>query len=1045
MLLLFGLLLTCFGTYGQLTLQQTLPGAPPGNYYFPGQFIAYQLALVNTSAGTINNIVLQSNFSAQFIGSSITFSIINNNTATYTVVGNVLTINIASMPYQGNAFIGIGVQLANPSPCGTFSQTVSTLTNSTSVISSSLGMGGPTASASASLGPPTTTYTIPNSASSTNYGSGFQNAYITVNGDFNIVDLFNISNCVLNMAPNSEIRIVKIGNLTMQNNYLFSCGALWKGVHAIEGPLQLFRSNRIEDAENAVYLENNPSVLNNTVCWVAYNHFINNYIGVYVAPSAFNSINLPSNMHIRDNTFEGGSLQAVNQVPHLGWAYAGVVMNNLSFISANPPFGFTKNRFTNLCNGILATRCDWLCYKNTFDNIQPFAAYNVPNYSGANINGVGLYARQLGKLQVLGFGGIPNVSQISFDNCKYGIITERVNTYIETTRMENMYDGIYCGSSMGGQTILVNSNSISSWHKGVELQHTDAATVNVTNNVIKTGYLSGAVGLGCISANNFNNNASNTTIFNNILTVNRALYGIYATQVGGIIMNNNTVTLNSPLNRMGIGISNCNNAFITCNNVLGLSAVGNATYTNVTTQTAIAVENSTNWNISLNDINQTIIGFRFKGICNSADKFTLNNLFNHYVGLYVPASGNSQMGIQTHRGNKWLGTYGLNPANANGANWALSRFYVNNPSGTQFFPNNTVPGGWFWPLPGTPFSAQTCGIAPIVADSANLDAFDYTIAMDSVNDPEYPAETQYSADRYLLEKLKKNSQLIAASGIIHDFYAEQAGQSLDILSGVSLSTYMLAVSAWRTNLDSLRNQSALLQIQTRSTDSLIEVTTDSLDLQNLQSEMATLLAEMGSLSHTMAATEDNIAAEQAYEAAYLAAQNATVEDSRLIVTNEQVINDIYYTTLGSGVYEFSPQQLADIDSIAFQCLPLGGVGVYKARGIRAWLYGESDYDDTETCAQQGISWRKPDTNAQAQKVSLSPNPASTTIELRFAQPIAANTSLTIYNSVGQEIEAKILPEYARFYPYTVSALTSGVYFYTLNAGNQVLTGKFIKQ
>ncbi len=82
-------------------------------------------------------------------------------------------------------------------------------------------------------------------------------------------------------------------------------------------------------------------------------------------------------------------------------------------------------------------------------------------------------------------------------------------------------------------------------------------------------------------------------------------------------------------------------------------------------------------------------------------------------------------------------------------------------------------------------------------------------------------------------------------------------------------------------------------------------------------------------------------------------------------------------------------------------------------------------------------------SVEKQAVSLSPNPASTTIELRFAQPIAANTSLVIYNNLGQEVAKQALPERIQRYNADISTWTNGIYFYQITNTKQVFTGKWL--
>ena len=71
---------------------------------------------------------------------------------------------------------------------------------------------------------------------------------------------------------------------------------------------------------------------------------------------------------------------------------------------------------------------------------------------------------------------------------------------------------------------------------------------------------------------------------------------------------------------------------------------------------------------------------------------------------------------------------------------------------------------------------------------------------------------------------------------------------------------------------------------------------------------------------------------------------------------------------------------------------------------------------------------------------------STLSKLRFGLPKRGNTKLTIYDVLGREIDVLINTELeAGFHEinYNASKLTSGVYFYTIKAGNFSQTKKLI--
>ena len=75
-----------------------------------------------------------------------------------------------------------------------------------------------------------------------------------------------------------------------------------------------------------------------------------------------------------------------------------------------------------------------------------------------------------------------------------------------------------------------------------------------------------------------------------------------------------------------------------------------------------------------------------------------------------------------------------------------------------------------------------------------------------------------------------------------------------------------------------------------------------------------------------------------------------------------------------------------------------------------------------------------------------PNPFNPTTSIQFELPVAGNTSLKIYNSLGQLVQTLVdnqLSEGRYNYSFNASQLSSGVYFYRLQFGNQSITNKMI--
>ena len=75
-----------------------------------------------------------------------------------------------------------------------------------------------------------------------------------------------------------------------------------------------------------------------------------------------------------------------------------------------------------------------------------------------------------------------------------------------------------------------------------------------------------------------------------------------------------------------------------------------------------------------------------------------------------------------------------------------------------------------------------------------------------------------------------------------------------------------------------------------------------------------------------------------------------------------------------------------------------------------------------------------------------PNPFNPNTNIQFELPFAGNTSLKIYNSLGQLVQTLVdnyLSEGRHNYSFDANQLSSGIYFYQLQFGNKSITNKMM--
>jgi len=85
-----------------------------------------------------------------------------------------------------------------------------------------------------------------------------------------------------------------------------------------------------------------------------------------------------------------------------------------------------------------------------------------------------------------------------------------------------------------------------------------------------------------------------------------------------------------------------------------------------------------------------------------------------------------------------------------------------------------------------------------------------------------------------------------------------------------------------------------------------------------------------------------------------------------------------------------------------------------------------------------------DGKLEANDILLTPNPTFDFISLSSADEDFIDVSMTVYNAAGQLIEIPFRDSFYGYRIFDVSKLPSGVYFISLELGEEMVTKKFIK-
>ena len=116
--------------------------------------------------------------------------------------------------------------------------------------------------------------------------------------------------------------------------------------------------------------------------------------------------------------------------------------------------------------------------------------------------------------------------------------------------------------------------------------------------------------------------------------------------------------------------------------------------------------------------------------------------------------------------------------------------------------------------------------------------------------------------------------------------------------------------------------------------------------------------------------------------------------------------------------------------------------------IRAWALlnsrGDSTIFDLEVLCDTSQNPRIGKIKTESYFVKVKPNPATDHCEFLFNLPENIQGSLTIVNSLGQQVKKIAIPKNSINYPFVTYNICAGIYFYHLTAGDKTIgSGKLI--
>jgi hypothetical protein len=702
------------------------------------------------------------------------------------------------------------------------------------------------------------------------------------------------------------------------------------------------------------------------------------------------------------------------------------------------------NTFNNLRNGIIAYDCSSFEIGKQTTKFSNIIGNSIMNSQSTLVDGCGIFAGSHDGTPCLGTfikRGNESLTIPDFDNCSHAIYSRGYKTKLLSNRINNVHTGIQIEKAMDLETDI-HDNIINCSQKGIFLYQNSPNVFSISNNfihLINNANNSSQVS-ACIEVSEFVNSSQSTNgniIFaNKVYAENYANFGILCnTTKGTKIFENEAYLTDATYNKAGIKTELGENLVINCNQIYGPGAsLGGSIY-----PTGIEAQTSPNSEYSCNYMTDTYTGFYLDGGCYQSD-IRGNTFGSHSIGLHYGADGNS--GYQYDKGNIWLtqcSLYGAKHDNQ-GTYWMYSRYTAN--QYTQYWPNGTTlfdPPGWFLNSSNTPFSCED--LDPPCSDKDGMrtyspaidtlvSAYDTATAQMQLPANIFNDEITWSASKTLYQKLREQPELLSGNQVMGSFidsiqYESPASyQEIDDL-GQSVLQMPEALSATFNNL--LEQRSVLVD-SIQLIDSLLSLLpsySDSLDMIALKTNILTNLKminnQIVSVQNAHAQIRNNSATE-------LLAGNSALNVENDITANTKLLNEIYFSTFGKGIYTFTDTQLQLLKTIAIQCPVSGGPSVYGARSLLSGCY-DTTYDDSDICLQAGIlkSLQNPVMVNEQIQYNFYPNPASENLTITWNIPLDEQAELNLYNTTGQRIFTQRILLKNTAVNIDISGMSSGIY------------------
>ncbi len=848
-------------------------------------------------------------------------------------------------------------------------------------------------------------------------------------GDYNLNDdavcigVVTIDGANISIKEGISITVPSGNTLNLLNSTLFACGNMWQGIIVEPGGYLYIDNSEIRDAEYAARVQSDGNLYSRK------GKFEHDYVGIYTQDLNGGSIVVEGSTFSCTSCLSGNPLKGKypgqNTSPNMV-TFAGIEAYNSVFnIGVG---GGNLNNFTELYRGVSLNDCYNTIINSTFSNMSSNVFY-LP------FGGYGIYADMFngGMLRQNGLGEF-SFSPVSFENCPVAIYTRRGFVSISSNHMVDVRKGIRI-DQVKGQSINASYNYIEASEKGIWLNNNENATmIDVNYNTI---FINGISATGISVLESVPPSPTRRVKINcNSITVDDGIDGILLNSTERISLTQNNVLLNSTVNSAnGVRINGSTNCSLLENRV-----TGNSTTKHIAFGTYIAPSNT----FTNNHANLTEIGFDFGSGCATDEFFRGNTMGEHNIGLHLNGSG--IMGVQTHRGNKWYGPFGLwGGLNENSTFLEISNnpITVHEPTpGSLYHPTNDVPNGsgaqWIFALSGTPWSGaypSPC-IAYLSGGSDNneskLTYTDSLIVHDSITAVQFEDELKYFTMRDLLGKLTINDSLRSDNGVFENFFDEKSITPSGDLTVISSMFYTSPSTETIETTNGMLND-AMDSLIILDSLSLVEPT----NIPQHHSQLISINLMIESLSNYI----NSYILQIDSTISIAGILNYIVAPSNEVELYEKQVNEFHFSYNSSLFAQLDSADLVNIMYIASLCPYAYGKAVYRARS-ELMRYGiESNYDDQANCTQLGyLRQSQQQSSSEFNDLtgfSIFPNPVTNELNIK-AYGYTVPSEIIIRDVSGRTVLLSNLQANWSIEKLDVSRLTPGIYSITFKCQEDFL-------